>query len=211
MGVEQKSEWIRVWDLLVRTGHWILVAAFFVAYYTEDDFLSAHVWAGYTVAAVVLIRIVWGFVGTTHAKFADFICSPAKSLRYFVNLLTGKAKRYLGHSPAGAAMVVVLLLSILMTGWSGVMVYAYEEEAGPMAGFVAANAGALMSTEIARHDEAFEEKEHFWEETHEVFANLTLLLVILHIGGVLLASRAHHENLVRSMFTGRKRCQNQEQ
>ncbi len=188
---------VEVWDPLVRTGHWVLVIAFFTAYFTEDDPLTVHVWAGYVVGAIVIVRIVWGFVGTPHARFRDFLYGPLAALRYLGNLLRGKGRRYLGHSPAGGAMVILLLLGLAAAVWSGLMVYAYDQQAGPLAGFIV-SPDALPAGE-------FEAREHYWEETHEVLANLTLFLVILHIAGVFLASFVHKENLVRSMFTGRKR------
>lgn len=188
---------VKVWDPLVRTGHWVLVIAFFTAYFTEDDPLTVHVWAGYVVGATVIVRVVWGFVGTTHARFRDFLYGPVAALRYLGNLLRGKGRRYLGHSPAGAVMVILLLLSLAAATWSGLMVYAYDQQAGPLASFVA-------SPDVLPAGE-FEAREEYWEETHEVLANLTLFLVILHIAGVFLASFVHHENLVRAMFTGRKR------
>lgn len=210
MSVKQKSETLQIWDPLIRISHWVLAVAFLVAYFTEDDFLSTHVWAGYTVGFVILIRIVWGFIGTQHARFADFICSPIKSIKYFVELIRGRSKRYLGHSPAGAAMIVLLILGVVATGWTGVMVYAYEEQAGPMATFVMPRTGITSPEAQSHDDERFEKNEEFWEEAHEISANLTLALVLLHILGVLLASRVHHENLVRSMVTGRKPVQRQE-
>jgi cytochrome b len=182
---------VRIWDPIVRYGHWVLAAAFFVAYLTEDDLLTAHVWAGYVVGTVVLVRIVWGLVGTKHARFSDFLYSPRESLNYFFDMLRGRAQRYLGHSPTGAAMVFALLVSLALTTVSGIVVYAYDKHAGPLAGLVTS--------------EASESVEDFWEEAHEVLANLTLFLVVLHIAGVTVASFVHKENLVRAMIIGTKR------
>jgi cytochrome b len=199
---------VPVWDPLVRIAHWVLVIAFFVAYFTEDDFLTQHVWAGYTVTAIILVRIAWGFVGSRQARFADFLYDPATVLRYLGGLVRGKARRYLGHSPGGGVMVIALLLALAATTWSGLMVYAYDRQAGPLAGLIAAPTAAdapaaTPNRESARAD--FEARENFWEETHELFANLALVLVILHIGGVVLASVVHRENLVAAMLTGKKR------
>lgn len=207
---------IRVWDPLVRIGHWLLVAGFFVAYVVGDEPLDLHVWAGYLVGAVVLIRIVWGVVGTRHARFREFIFSPKTALIYLRDLLRGSARRYIGHSPAGGAMVLMLLTSLAATTWTGIMVYAYEEQAGPMARYVADGEAfplpdltvipsAVADDEYEEHDERFEEREEFWEEGHEFFANFTLVLIVLHVTGVLLASFVHRENLIVAMITGHKR------
>lgn len=203
---------IKVWDPIVRIGHWTLVIAFFTAYFTEDDLLKQHVWAGYVVGAIVCLRLLWGFVGTKHAKFGDFVRSPAITLNYIRELMTGNAKRFIGHNPAGGAMVVALLIGLTSTVSSGLMLYAIEEDAGPLAAWVAASSAStgtpiLISRAYADDDDNDEDesREEFWEETHEFFANLTLFLVGLHIAGVLFSSYAHKENLIRGMFTGKKR------
>lgn len=67
--MNRDAQMVAVWDPIVRLGHWILAAAFFTAYFTEDDFLAQHVWAGYVVGAILCIRLVWGFVGIKHARF----------------------------------------------------------------------------------------------------------------------------------------------
>lgn len=188
---------VRVWDLFVRIGHWTLVAAFVVAYLTEGEPRVVHTLAGYVAAIYAVARIVWGFMGPPSARFASFVVSPLAALRYLVALLTGRAKRHLGHSPAGGWMVVLLLLSIAATAVAGLTLYAVHDGAGPLAGFVAPAAHEPGAPEDPR--------EEFWEEAHELAANVTLLLVLLHIAGVAIASRAHKENLVRAMITGEKR------
>lgn len=208
---------IRVWDPFVRIAHWTVAAGFFVAFFTEDEALTLHAWAGYTIGVLVALRVMWGFAGPRHARFADFVYPPRLVLTYFVDLLRLRAKRYIGHSPAGGAMVVALLLSLAATVGTGLVVYAEEERAGPLAGFVAeAPPPATTAPVIAparADDEPNEEagarqggrRESAFEEAHEVLANLTLALVIAHILGVILASVVHHENLARAMVTGRKR------
>jgi len=208
---------VKIWDPIVRIGHWTLVLAFFVAYFTEDDLLTQHVWAGYVVGTVVLMRLVWGFVGSKHARFSDFVRSPSSTLGYMRDLTRGGARRYLGHNPAGAAMVVAHLLCITVTVFSGLMLYAVEENAGPLAGW-AANTPATYTIQAPisgayadedENDEADEAdenpREEFWEEIHELFANLVLLLAVLHVAGVLYSSYLHKENLIKAMVTGRKR------
>jgi len=178
---------IYVWDPFVRVFHWTLVVAFTVAYLTEDDLLTVHVWAGYLVGGLVVARVIWGFVGPAHARFADFLCSPADTLRYVRDLVLFRAQRHLGHSPGGGAMVILLLLFLAATVVTGLVVYGGEQQAGPLAGMFTKDTGEKV------------------EEVHELLANITLALVLAHIAAVVLASFVHGENLVRAMFTGYKR------
>ncbi|MGR9087470.1 MAG: cytochrome b/b6 domain-containing protein [Gammaproteobacteria bacterium] len=207
---------VGVWDPLVRIGHWILVTAFFTAYFTEDDWLTQHVWAGYIVGAVVLIRAVWGFIGSERARFSDFVCSPAKSLGYLKNLIARKPQHYTGHNPAGGAMVVALLFSLAGTALTGMKLYAVEENKGPLAmSAQPVQSLSIISEARAEDDDEDDEgmntgdlvdkqAEEFWEDLHEIFANLTLLLVFIHIGGVIVSSIIDKENLVKTMLTGKK-------
>jgi cytochrome b len=184
-----ESTQTRVWDPLVRIFHWLLVAAFFTAYFVEPEDSSIHVLAGYTVLGLVILRLVWGFVGSQHARFSDFVYRPSIVLRDLGDVLRFRAKRYLGHSPGGGVMVVALLIMLLATTVSGLMVYGADEQAGPL---------ASVMTGVS------EQAEDTLEEVHETLANVTLALVVLHVIGVAIASLSHRENLVRSMFTGYK-------
>jgi len=221
MTTDRLDDQVPVWDRFVRVAHWALVAAFAVAYLTEDDALTVHVWAGYAVGTIVVLRIVWGFVGPQHARFSDFLYRPGVVLGYLGALLRWRGRRYIGHSPAGGAMVVLLLAALLGTVGSGLWLYALDDSRGPLAGIVTSASPSTASVTVARGaDEENEEDDHddergharehdgdaeALEEIHEVLANLTLVLVFLHIGGVLLASFVHRENLPRAMVTGAKR------
>ena len=179
---------VYVWDPFVRLFHWTLVIAFTVAYIlTDEDVLKVHVWAGYVVGALVVARVIWGFVGPEHARFTDFVYSPGASLRYVRDLVLFRAERHLGHSPGGGAMVVTLLLFLALTVITGLMVYGGDQQAGPLAGMFTKEFG-----------ESF-------EGVHELIANITLALVLAHISAVILASFVFQENLPRAMFTGYKR------
>ena len=223
---DSSSFQISVWDLLVRIGHWLLVLFFFVAYFTEDDLLIIHSWAGYCVGVYVVFRVIWGFVGPKHARFADFAYGPVKAVRYLKELMLFQAKRYIGHSPAGGLMVFALLISLTATTVTGAALLAVEENAGPLAPWLGRGAaleetmkGLALFAAPARASEdenergedhnknSDEEKGETLEETHEFFSNLTLLLIIMHIGGVVFASLVHKENLVRAMITGHKRLE----
>ena len=178
---------VYVWDAFVRLFHWSLVVGFTVAYLTEDDMLTVHVWAGYVVGLLIVARIVWGLVGSRHARFSDFVYNPSTTVGYLRDLLLVRAKRYIGHSPGGGAMVVLLLLFLTATVATGIVVYGGEHQAGPLAGIFSKETGEAV------------------EGAHVVLANITLALVLAHIAAVILASFAHHENLVRAIITGYKR------
>lgn len=169
---------VKVWDLGVRVFHWSLVSLFVLAYMTGDEVERVHILAGYAIAALLAFRLVWGFVGPRHARFGDFVRSPAVVLTYLQDMLARRARRFIGHNPAGGAMVVALLTALALTCVTGFM----------------------MTTDA------------YWgakwvEGVHEASANLTVGLVAFHVLGVLLASFTHRENLVKAMFTGRKRAQ----
>jgi cytochrome b len=200
---------IQVWDLFVRASHWLIVIGFFIAYFTEEDAMTVHAWAGYVVGALLLLRIVWGLVGPRYARFSDFIYRPTAVLSYFWALVTGHAKRYVGHSPTGGAMIILLMVSLAATVGTGLIVYAQERAAGPLAPFIAHTQQiGPLKVGVARDNTKGEEHENksALEEVHETLANLTLALVIFHVLGVVLVSFVHRENLVVAMITGRKRA-----
>jgi len=182
------SQDIKVWDPMVRIFHWGLVAMFIIAYATEDELMTVHAYAGYTIIGLLAFRLVWGFIGTPHARFSDFVRPPREAIAYVKDMAALRARRYLGHNPAGGLMILALLLSLLLTTLTGLAAYGVEGS-GPLA------AGLSGAGEFA--EEAF-------EEIHEFFANFTLLLVGIHVAGVILGGILHGENLVRAMFTGRK-------
>ncbi len=168
---------VRIWDRLVRIGHWTLVASIVVAWFTRHGGGRVHEWAGYAVIAVVLVRLVWGFIGSRHARFAGFVRAPAFTLRYSQLVVAGREPRYLGHNPLGGWMIVALLACALL----------------------AAASGWLYTTDRFWGVE--------WvEELHEGLSNLLFALAGLHLAGVVVESWRHRENLVAAMVHGKKRA-----
>jgi len=184
----EPSRTIPVWDPAVRLFHWTLAGAFLVAYVTEDEWEPLHVNAGYLIGILIALRLLWGFIGTPHAQFSDFLRTPREVMAYVGDAIRLRAPRYIGHNPAGGAMVVALLISLTVTVVTGIALYGATDFAGPLAGFFR---GELAADVL--------------EEIHEIGANLTLILVVLHLGGVLFSSLEHGENLIKSMITGRKK------
>jgi len=155
---------------------------------------------------------VWGFVGTKYARFRDFVHRPSAVLAYARDMLAGKSKRYLGHNPLGGMMIIALLLSLLAASVTGLVLQVAKEGTEPLAAITAnisLSVPAAITMAVADDDdnedrEENEDDDETWKELHEFFANLSLLLVVLHIAGVIIGSLVHRENLVRAMFTGRK-------
>jgi cytochrome b len=185
----QEDARVKVWDPVVRIFHWTLVTTFFIDYFTEEDLLTIHVWSGYIMLAIIAIRVVWGFIGTRHARFSDFVTKPSVAFQYLKDTVYLRAERFIGHNPIGGFLVVIILIGSVLTGISGLLLYGADEHAGPLAGL-------------------FTSGGEFWEdileEIHEVFANFTLILVIIHVIGVVVESKIHNENLVRAMWDGYK-------
>lgn len=116
---------ILVWDLPTRLFHWSLALSFAGAWLTSESerYSALHVMLGYTLLGLIAFRLVWGFVGTRYARFADFAFSPAKLVRYLKSLLAGKPEHYLGHNPAGAVAIFLLLALGVAAGVSGWLTY----------------------------------------------------------------------------------------
>jgi cytochrome b len=173
----RSPETARVWDPIVRIFHWSLVLSFVVAWFTSHSSEGIHQWAGYCAGALILMRLTWGFLGTPYARFSQFVHSPATIMRYLLAIFSGREARFIGHNPAGGAMVIALMAAMAataMTGW-------------------------MMTT-----DAYF--GVSWVGSAHDFVAHALLLMIFVHIGGVALASHRHRENLVRAMITGRKRA-----
>jgi len=167
---------IRVWDPFVRAFHWALALSFAVAWLSSETMERVHDAAGYVAGALVAARIVWGFVGPGYARFSEFVRSPATVLFYLKAMAEGSERRFIGHNPAGGAMIVVLLAAmaaVVATGWL-------------------LTTDAFWGSTAAQH-------------AHSIVAHGVLLLVFVHLAGVALASVRHRENLVQSMVGGVKR------
>jgi cytochrome b len=183
------SDLVRVWDPFVRLFHWGLAGAVLIAFATEDELLGVHTWAGYTVLALIGARLLWGVIGPRHARWRDFVRGPRATMAYLGTVLRGHPARYLGHNPAGAAMVVALLAGLTATAITGLAVLGAGELTGPLAPYL-----RWTSPEDA----------HALKEVHEFIAYTTLMLVPLHLLGVAMASLQHRENLIRGMIDGYK-------
>ena len=168
---------IEVWDPYIRLFHWGLLLSFAVAYITGDGWRGFHLASGYTALGLIAGRLLWGFFGTKYARFANFMASPSTVAAYVRDVLRRRAARYLGHNPAGGAMILVMLLLLTAVSVSGV----------------------LLTTDAFWGSEAM-------DLAHGALADITVFCIAVHVCGVFLTSASTGENLVRSMITGRKRA-----
>lgn len=116
---------VRVWDLPVRVFHWALAGSFGAAYVLSESerLRQVHVMLGYTVLGLIAFRLLWGFVGTRHARFAQFAYGPGAVLRYLRALAGGRPEHHLGHNPAGSWAIWAILGLGAATGVTGYMTY----------------------------------------------------------------------------------------
>jgi cytochrome b len=168
---------IRVWDPFVRAFHWTLAGCFALAWASSENSERLHDAAGYIAGGLVALRIAWGLVGPRYARFTQFVRSPATVIAYLRAIAERREHRYIGHNPAGGAMIVILLAAVA----------------------AAAVSGWLLTTDAFWGSSAL-------QRLHALLADAVLALVVLHLGGVALASLRHRENLVRSMIVGAKRA-----
>lgn len=142
---------IKVWDVPTRVFHWLAVLSFSVAYLTAESerWRLVHVTFGYTLGALLLFRLVWGVAGTRYARFASFVRGPSAVLRYMRSLLSGLPEHHIGHNPAGAVAIVLMVglgLLQLVSGWA-----VYNEVGGEWLGELHELSANTMLTVIAVH------------------------------------------------------------
>ena len=179
----------RVWDLPVRVCHWALVLAVTGAWLTHElgiSYFVYHVWCGYAVLVLIGFRLVWGLVGTRHARFWNFVRNPLATARYGLDLLRRRDRHYAGHNPLGAWMVIVLLLALLAQAVLGLFGNDEIFNLGPLNGYVSYDRGIELTSV---HRQMF-----YWIAG----------AIGLHVAAVVYHRVARGEKLVRAMFTGRK-------
>jgi cytochrome b len=179
----------KVWDLPVRVMHWLLLAAVCGSWASQEIEgipFAVHLGCGYAVLLLVATRIVWGFVGTRHARFSDFVRGPRAVIGYARSLLGGSPRPFVGHNPLGALMVLLLLALLLAQAVTGLFTNDQVFDTGPLYGYVS---GALSDRITTIHKQLFD---------------LILVAIGLHVAAALFYLFAKRENLIRPMLTGRK-------
>jgi cytochrome b len=181
---------IKVWDMPVRLFHWLLVLLFafmFLSGKLKGDWMEWHMRSGYAILALVLFRILWGFAGSTYARFSNFLASPSACFAFARKLLARAPAHSAGHNPLGGWMVLVLLLALLFQVGTGLFANDDILIEGPLAPLVAKSVSDQLTS------------WHYWN------VNLLLALVAAHVIAVLYHAFFMKENLIGAMFTGVKR------
>ncbi|MGE0082070.1 MAG: cytochrome b/b6 domain-containing protein [Thiohalomonadaceae bacterium] len=180
---------VRVWDVPVRLFHWTLVGLMVTLFVTAEvleDAIQTHALAGYAVLALVLFRILWGFLGNSRARFADFVRGPGEVLRYAAGFFRGRHEFHAGHNPLGGWMVLALLAMVLLQAGIGLFTNDDILFEGPLAHWVSKDTSDWLT---GLHEDVF---------------HVLLVMVALHVSAVVLHRFLHGENLVVAMFTGCK-------
>jgi cytochrome b len=168
-----------VYDWPTRIFHWLFALLFVVAYVIaetvsdESSLFSLHIMAGLTIGFILILRIIWGFVGTTYARFSSFKLNPVELLQYLKDAVITKTKNYLGHNPASSYAAVIMFICAAGLAITGVIMTGGSES-------------------------------DFYEETHELLANIFLITVVAHVGGIIFHHLKHRDSLWSSMFDGKK-------
>lgn len=171
-----KTKQIRVWDILVRITHWTVATGIIANLLFTEDGSELHEYVGYTVVGLVVIRLLWGFVGTRYARFSNFFPTPSRIKRHLLELRTRHTdNQHLGHNPLAAIMMLSLWAAIIGLGITG-----YLMESG-----IIGNKDLL-------------------ENVHELLAESLYILIPIHIIAAIVMSYWQRQNLMKSMITGNK-------
>jgi len=180
-----------VWDLPVRLMHWALAFAVLGSWLTQElegDWFKYHVWCGYAVLLIVSTRIVWGLVGTRHARFASFVRGPGAIVGYVRSLFSSRSERTTGHNPLGALMIVAFLGLLLAQAVTGLFANDQIFNTGPLFGYITGSLSDRLTT------------------IHKQLFDVLTGAIALHVLAVLAHWWLKQENLIWPMFTGRKRA-----
>jgi cytochrome b len=190
MDADQDKAMVRIWDLPTRLFKWALVVLVVVQVVTgklAGDWLKWHFWSGYAILALLIFRILWGFVGSTTSRFTGFVRGPLAGLAHVRELVGRGTLREVGHNPVGGWMVIVLILALLVQVGSGL--FATDD---------IATDGPLVAVSSERWVKSMTTLHHLW-------INLLYVLVGLHVLAAVLYLVVKKQNLIGAMITGRKK------
>lgn len=184
------ERFVRVWDAPVRIFHWALVALVLTSWITSEiggNAMTYHMWSGYAILTLVAFRIVWGFIGSEHARFSGFLCGARALFGYASGLFGSSGRYYAGHNPLGGISVIFMLASLLVQACTGLFANDDIATEGPLTHLVSGATSSLLTT------------------IHRYNFYVLVTLIAIHILAVLFYLVVKRDNLIGAMFTGRKR------
>lgn len=184
---------IRPWDIIVRITHWGIALAVLLNGLITEEGETLHIWVGYIALSLLVLRLLWGIVGTKEARFSSFSPSLGAAKTHISEIFSGKYSEHRSHNPLGALMVYALWGTLAVVIATGIA----------MTGSPLDSLNPQQHIEAEHHaDEKEHEEEEVLEEIHELAANLLLILAALHVAGVAFETkRAGNRNLIRRMIT----------
>jgi cytochrome b len=220
----------KLWALPIRIFHWLLVGIFVTSYLSSEWESLVHIYSGYGLIVLLLFRLLWGIWGGRQSRFSAFPLQRTALVNHFNALRRGRAESQLGHNPLGALMVVAMLLALSGIAATG-LALSIEEQKGPIAHWWSETATDTAENKHSPLDlsastdqplsaqkqapkanppqpdehelkENHEHEEEWLEEFHELFVNLMIVLIVLHISGVLVSSRLEKVNYIKRITTG---------
>ena len=199
----------RRWDPLVKITHWGIAAVVLWNALVVGEGSAAHIYAGYVLAALLALRLLWGVIGTRAARFSAFPPSPSRALAHIRAIRAGAHETHVSHNPLGALMAYAIWACVTVIVASGIAMAGAPPAIEP-----GTSAAQLMYGEAGEHDstgeaEGYEaeeggEGEEVFEEVHEVAVNLLYVLTLLHIGGVAFETARSGRRTVLAMLPGGK-------
>lgn len=181
---------VRVWDAPVRIFHWVLVALVTTSWVTSEiggNAMTYHMWSGYAILTLVVSRIVWGFIGSEHARFRGLLYGPRAIMDYASAMFGSSSRYYLGHNPLGGVSVILMLASLALQAGTGLFANDDIATEGPLAHLVSEATSSLLTT------------------IHRYNFYVLVALIAIHVAAALFYLIVKRENLIGAMFTGRKR------
>lgn len=188
-GLAQDAQERLVWDLPTRAFHWLLVLSLSASFITAKigfDVRQYHLWLGYWMIGLLTFRLVWGFVGTRHARFSSFFPTPGRVLSYLRQMFRGDNPETVGHNPLGSLMIFVTLTLVAVQAVSGLFMDDEIMFAGPYFDAVSSDVARTMNM------------------LHNNVMNIILVLVGIHVAAVLYHAFVRRERIIRAMLSGRK-------
>ena len=166
---------ITVWDHFVRVFHWSVASAFLLDFWVLEEGDPPHEWVGYFLGAMLILRITWGFIGPHNARFVNFFPTPSRVTKHLSDLRHNRLDHAEGHNPLGGAMVIALMLMLATVAMSGWML-TWDMFWG----------SSLM------------------EDIHNISAEVTMILVVIHVAAIIIMGRITRIPLIRTMITGKR-------